>query len=175
MALALAACAGPASTTMAPTNASGVASPGASASPVSSAAPAASAGTIFRVDGVDSASSGQVAVDTFRSTKVALNFGIQALSAPTDYTLLLTFSLDAAKTGSGTYDETAVNQVEALLRDAKTGAVYKSTWRSSKSDGSSFKLSVSGDRITASWKGAVAGAATKQVEAAVEGLSAAKK
>lgn len=167
--LLLSACTASGGTAVSPSSGAG---PAAGAPmPGASSAPAAS-GQVFTIDGQPSTSSDKIAVDTFKPTKVALNFGVQLLAAPTDYTLLLTFNLDAGQTGSGAYDQAAVNQVEALLRDAKTGTVAKAVWWKSKPDGSTFTLSVKDSRITANWKGTIGG---KVVEAAVVDLPATKK
>lgn len=115
---------------------------------------------------------------TYNTDRIALNFGIQALTLPTDYTFFLTFRLDGTKTGSGTFGMEAVKSVEGLLRDANTAETWSKTWEPDDTQGVAVDLSVVNHTITASWKGpvsAVAGDGTRDVEARVTSLPSTKK
>ena len=125
---------------------------------------------VFKIDGVDSMSDDKVSVSTFTADRVAVNFGVQLLTPPSDYSFFLEFDLDSAKTSTGTFGKEAVKSVQGLLRNASTAETFSTTWENGLPADVMWDLAVADGKITASWTGPVAPLSTGMAKAVVASI-----
>lgn len=112
----------------------------------------------FIIDGVPSKNSGVSAITSFARGNIGVNFGFGFLVLPADYTLNVVMKFSGYPAVDSTYGTEAISSATITLGTMTNNQAATAVWKPGTTDGSTLTLAVSGEKVSVTYKGKVAGA-----------------